>query len=230
MPLSLDHALPETQVAEKRLRSEAKRRWGISYVVRWEMPHLAAVRTPADTTQLLKWRDQAVAAAMAAAKKAGKTPAQVEAAGRGAYYRVSPFDQGFHGIGGAFDIYIDAASVGKSAEILKARKAGEDKRRASGGNAVQVKAAGDAAAIRRAYELVGSIAPAVGLRWGGTFSSPADPFHFELAQVRAVVAQKWAARTPKATGPGSTGGAVVFLLLAAGAGAAYLLTRGAGGA
>lgn len=203
MAAPLTTALPETQKAEATLALLARTRFGITYTIRWQLPNLAAVRTPADTAQLIAWRDEAVTKARA---KGGDTAAAA------AYYRVSPQDQGFHGIGGAFDIYIAPGNVGTSKLVTDARKAGELKRQQSGGSAVQVKGAGDAAAVRQAYELVGKCAPASGLRWGGLFSAPADPFHFELAQDRSAVAAKWAAHLKAARQAGTTRPVVVWVL------------------
>lgn len=144
----IKYLLPEMQTAELRLRGRAQA-LGISYTI----PDYAGTRTVADTTQLIQWRDEAVAAARAAAaRKAGATTASIDAAGKAAYYRVAPFSAGKHGVGGAFDIRVSS----KPATMTNAQ----------------------------AYAALGKVAPELGLIWGGTFSAPADPFHFESNRSR----------------------------------------------
>jgi hypothetical protein len=236
----LQNTLPELQAAERALRADVSRRYGIVYTIREERPHYAGLRTEADTAQLLAWRNQVVATARRTAeekrRREGGTALQIKTAGdvaaSRAHYRVSPFGVGFHPIGGAFDIHI--VNVGASPDVAAARRAGEERRRAQGGTAVQVKAAGDVAALDKAYQLVGARAPAFGLTWGGVFKdNPAtpivekpDPFHLQLNQARAVVAQKFAelqqARVRAAT---ATGGTALLVMLAVGGAAWYLATR-----
>jgi hypothetical protein len=43
-----------------------------------------------------------------------------------------------------------------------------------------------------AYRILGAEAPKYGLIWGGTFSAPADPFHFESQQSLAKLEARWA--------------------------------------
>ena len=76
--------------------------------------------------------------------------------------------------------------------------------------------------------VLGRLAPAAGLRWGGTFPPPADTPHFELAIDIGDLKGRWAAyqAQPSQAGPGQGGGAVLGVLLAAVA--AYALVRGLG--
>ncbi len=161
--VALKNALPELRAAEVKLRAYAGQN-GITYAI----APFGAVRTEAVTTQLLRWRDEAVALARrkayAAARKAGLSEAvasqRADAAGKRAYYRVAPYDRGFHPLGAAFDIRILTVPAGRNADW--------------------------------AYKLLGAHAIKVGLRWGGYFSKPADIYHFELRPPRAEVAARWA--------------------------------------
>lgn len=79
---SLSAALPELVAAEARLRAEADA-LGIGYrIADW-----GGVRTQADTTQLLRWRDEHVA-------RGGTT------------YPVAPWGRSYHNFGAAFDVKI----------------------------------------------------------------------------------------------------------------------------
>lgn len=167
----LANVLPRLRDRELALRAAAAAK-GIEY----DFPDYAGLRTPTDTAQLIKWRDEAVAIARrdAEAKRRaqGGTPVQVKLAGdvaaNRAYYRVAPADASFHGVGSAFDIRIRKVPPGMTTD--------------------------------QAYKVLGAIAPSIGLRWGGTFSSPADPFHFELAITRDAAADLWRAflKSPEA--------------------------------
>jgi len=160
--VALKGALPELRAAELKLRAYADQN-GITYAI----APFGGVRTQADTAQLIRWRDEAVSAARAkaynAARKAGLSEAVAQqrrdAAGKASYYRVAPFDSGFHPLGAAFDIRILTVPAGKTADW--------------------------------AYKLLGAYAEKIGLRWGGYFSKPADPYHFELRPPRAEIAARW---------------------------------------
>jgi hypothetical protein len=43
-----------------------------------------------------------------------------------------------------------------------------------------------------AYRILGMQAPQYGLIWGGTFSAPSDPFHFESQQPLSKLEARWA--------------------------------------
>jgi hypothetical protein len=158
----LANVLPLLRDRELALRSAAAAK-GIEY----DFPDYAGLRTPADTVQLIRWRDEAVTIARrdaeAKRKAQGGTAVQIKLAGdvaaTRAYYRVSPADASFHGVGSAFDIRIRKVPPGMTTD--------------------------------QAYKALGAIAPSIGLRWGGTFSAPADPFHFELAKSRDDAAILW---------------------------------------
>lgn len=62
-------------------------------------PEYSGWRSQADTAQLIKWRDEAVAAG-----------------GPSAYYPVAPYGQGYHGKGAAFDIKVVKWPAGRSSE------------------------------------------------------------------------------------------------------------------
>ena len=98
----LDGTLPETRAKERTLRDRAERELGIVYVI----PPYGGERTPADQAQLVKWRDEAVAAAREKARRAGKSAAEIERAGKAAWYPVAPVASGKHPKGGAFDVKI----------------------------------------------------------------------------------------------------------------------------
>lgn len=193
----LDNALPELRAAELKLRAIAAAK-GIEY----DLPDYAGLRTPADTAQLIKWRNDAVAQARKTAeakrRAQGGTAVQIKDAGdvaaSRAYYCVSPFEYGFHGIGGAFDIKIRKTPAGMSATT--------------------------------ALSYLGSFASSCGLRWGGTFrdnpstaiKEASDPYHFELAQARNDVVTKWAAYAKTnvvAKNIGGGGGVVPVILVGA---------------
>lgn len=160
--VALRNALPELRQDELKLRAYAAQN-GITYAI----AEFGGVRTEADTTKLIRWRDEAVAAARSkayrAARAAGATETvarqKADAAGRAAHYRVAPFNSGFHPLGAAFDIRIITVPQGKNADW--------------------------------AYKLLGAHAVNIGLRWGGYFSRPADPYHFELRPARADVSARW---------------------------------------
>ena len=128
--------LPGVQTAEKELRAFAASK-GISYVI----ANFGGARTEQIVAQLIRWRDEAVAA--------GEK-----------WYRVSPFKTGKHARGGAFDIRITGTPPGMTKD--------------------------------QAYAVLGRQAPQYGLIWGGTFSSPSDPFHFESQQSLAKLDARWA--------------------------------------
>lgn len=128
--------LPGVQEAEKKLRAFAASK-GISYVI----ANFGGARTEQIVAQLIRWRDEAVAA--------GEP-----------FYRVSPFKVGKHARGGAFDIRITGTPAGMTKDA--------------------------------AYRVLGMQAPQYGLIWGGTFSEPADPFHFESQQSIARLDARWA--------------------------------------
>lgn len=160
----LVNTLPELQARELQLRAIAAAA-GILY----EIADYGALRTPADTAQLLKWRSEAIAnarkSAEDAARKAKRSAAQVKAAGDAAAakadYRVSPFESGKHGVGAAFDIKIVSTPKGMTTDA--------------------------------AYAYLGARAKECGLTWGGTFSAPRDIYHFELTATRAQLEPKWKA-------------------------------------
>lgn len=128
--------LPGVQEAERKLRAFAASK-GISYVV----ANFGGARTEQIVAQLIRWRDEAVAA--------GEP-----------FYRVSPFKSTKHSRGGAFDIRILRTPPGMSKD--------------------------------EAYAVLGREAPKYGLIWGGTFSAPSDPFHFESQQSLAKLEARWA--------------------------------------
>lgn len=162
----ITNALPELKRAEMMLRGFATQR-GIVY----ELPDYAGLRTQSDTTQLIRWRDEAVTKARkdaeAKRKTQGGTPVQVKLAGdvaaNRAFYRVSPYGVGYHGIGGAFDVRITKVPAGMTVED--------------------------------GYKYLGGFASTCGLTWGGVFKDnpstsikeSADPFHFELSLPRVQV-------------------------------------------
>lgn len=84
--------LAELREKEARFRA-ACAAVGIEYVI----ADFGGLRTEAQVAQLIKWRDEAVAAAR---KKGG------EAAAKKAWYPVATTEKGFHPVGGAFDIKI----------------------------------------------------------------------------------------------------------------------------
>lgn len=130
-----DYLPPAMRAAMVNLRAEAR---ALGIVT--EIPDYGGARTKAITDQLIVWRDEAV--------KNGEP-----------YYRVSPFETGKHGVGGAEDLRVTKRPAGMS--------------------------------LDQAYATLGRLAPKHGLIWGGTFSAPADPFHFESQKARAELSARW---------------------------------------
>jgi hypothetical protein len=190
----LANTLPELRTAELKLRAIAAAA-GITYSI----SDFGGLRTPADTAKLIGYRDeevrQARAAAEAKARKEGKTAAQIKAASdtaaNAAYYRVSSFDTGYHGVGGAFDIAIETTpkGMGKTEALtyLGAR-AGE-------------------CGLKWGGTFKDNPSTAI-------VEKP-DPWHFELAQPRAAVETKWKtyAATNVVKNNVGKGGAVLPIIL-----------------
>lgn len=239
--MALDNTLPELREKEQKLRARLRDKYGIAYVINEGEPNFAGLRTADTTAKLLRWRDQVMNAARQAAESRrraqGGNAAQIKAAGdaaaQGAYYRVSPYTEGFHGVGGAFDIRI--TDVGKSAEVERARLAGEQRRRDQAkavgqvASPVQVQEAGRAAALVAAYEIAGREGEGQGLRWGGRFSAPRDVFHFELPYQRAQVAARFAQlQKDLAARKSGSNATTALVLLALGGGLWWYAAHGGG--
>jgi hypothetical protein len=82
-----------------RNKEQALANYAASLGILYGFPDYSGWRSQADTTQLIAWRDQAVAAG-----------------GASAYYPVAPYGVGYHGKGAAFDIKVVKWPVGRSSD------------------------------------------------------------------------------------------------------------------
>lgn len=103
------------------LKQEATLRLRIDLVI----PAFGGLRTKATQAQLVRWRDEAVERARKVALAAKKSPAEVDLAGKRAYYQVAPFGKSRHELGGAFDVKIVPPAEATSANYLRLGKLGE---------------------------------------------------------------------------------------------------------
>jgi hypothetical protein len=85
--------LPDLQTAAQQLHDAAVDQLGYGFTV----PDYGGLRTLADQQQLVKWRDEAVAAGQP-------------------YYQVAPYGQSRHEKGGAFDALPDGAKQGDTSD------------------------------------------------------------------------------------------------------------------
>lgn len=99
---SLTGALPQLIDAENQLRERANA-LGIGYVI----ADYGAVRTLADTVQILGYRDADYAAAIAADPSVANTPIND-------WRPIAPFGSSYHNYGAAFDVRITSAPAGVS--------------------------------------------------------------------------------------------------------------------
>lgn len=128
--------LPETAAAYAQLAAYASKYLGADIAV----ADYGGIRTQADTTRILKYRQDDFAAAVNAGQIRADTTLQ-------AFRPINAFGTSYHNYGAAFDITINGEQVDQSPAAIQA---------------------------------LGTFAPSVGLRWGGTFRNPDRP-HFELA-------------------------------------------------
>jgi len=99
------NSLPELRAAEQGLRTQAERE-GIAYVI---APFGGPLRTAADTTTILTYRKNDYAVYVAAQRKAGKVPVDINT-----FRRIAPYGSSYHDFGAAFDINISAWPDGMS--------------------------------------------------------------------------------------------------------------------
>jgi hypothetical protein len=85
--------LPDLIAAAEELHARAVAELGFDFTV----PEYGGLRTLADQEQLVRWRDEAVAAG-------------------GAYYAVAPYGQSRHELGGAFDARPNGAREGDASD------------------------------------------------------------------------------------------------------------------
>lgn len=146
IPPALAGALPETQAAWEAMENALA-----AYGVTMFMPEYGGVRSEADTTLILQYRQDDYNAALAKGQIAPDTTLQ-------RFRPIAPWGKSYHDYGAAFD----AEPMAWIAPMTK----------------------------DKAYQLMGSLAPSLGLRWGGNFSNP-DPNHFELDTTLAEAEAKW---------------------------------------
>lgn len=142
--------LPEMREKEQKLRNYASSR-GIAYVI----ADYGGLRTQADTVKLVGWRDAAVA-------KARKLAA-LEADKR----RLSPSQKALAVEQAGKRAYYRVSPFGRT---FHSRGAAFD---------IRITTTAPGLTFAQSYKVLGDYAPQIGLRWGGNFSAPADPFHFE---------------------------------------------------
>lgn len=147
MPPTLAGALTETQAAYNQLEDLAA-----NHGIAFRIANFGAVRTLADTNQILGYRQADFNAAVRAGTISPDTSLNK-------FRPIAPFGTSFHNYGAAFDLLILQTPQGTAPDPNG-----------------DTPAPGADAALR----LLGSLAPSLGLRWGGRFSNP-DPRHFELA-------------------------------------------------
>jgi hypothetical protein len=100
--LALVDALPELRDREKKLRALASAE-GIGY----EIADYGGIRTQADTTRILKYREDDYKVYASKERAAGRTPRPIDE-----WRPIAPFGSSFHNYGAAFDVRIIKAPQG----------------------------------------------------------------------------------------------------------------------
>lgn len=159
MPPTLAGALTETQAAYNQLEDLAS-----NHGIAFRIANFGAVRTLADTNQILAYRQADFNAAVRAGQVSPDTSLNK-------FRPIAPFGTSFHNYGAAFDLLILQTPQGTAPDPNG-----------------DTPAPGADAALR----LLGSLAPSLGLRWGGSFKN-SDPRHFELAITLDQAKQAYAA-------------------------------------
>lgn len=183
----LERALPETRAAFDQLGQLAADA-GISFA--FADKQYAGVRTEADTTAILRARQDDYSAYLRAFKRThpNGTPLSIFQAWDGGKPRpIAPWGSSFHDFGAAFDIVPVSWPKGLTYDSAAAK--------------------------------LGALAPQVGLRWGGTWpGNKVDPRHFELAISLADAKARWEAFTgDQGDGSSSSSAGVVAGMLVAAA-------------
>ncbi len=133
---TLTGVLPETANAWNRLSTYANAH-GITIAV----ADFGGIRTQADTTRILQYRDADYKAAVDSGAIASSMSLQ-------RFRPIAAFGSSYHNYGAAFDVRVVSRPAGMTEQA--------------------------------ALKQLGSFAPTLGMRWGGTFTNPDTP-HFELA-------------------------------------------------
>jgi hypothetical protein len=124
--------------------------YGATQGIAFTVANFGGLRTLSDTTKILDYRQQDYDAARQAGTIRPDTTLSE-------FRPIAPFGSSYHNYGAAFDVWITRTPQGDAPNSW-------------------TEAPGAAAAKR----VLGTYAPTIGLRWGGTFSNP-DPPHFEVA-------------------------------------------------
>jgi hypothetical protein len=110
---ALASALPELRAAELRLRKNANQH-GITYVI----AEFGGIRSQADTTQAMTYREADYAVYLRNAKAANHTTVDINT-----FRPIAPFGNSFHNYGAAFDVFITSVPEGRTQswglEIMK---------------------------------------------------------------------------------------------------------------
>lgn len=109
--IALAQALPELRARESSLRALAAAE-GITY----DVAAFGGVRTQADTTRILTYRDNDYAVYVAKARANGKVPVSKDE-----YRPIAPFGSSFHNYGAAFDAEITGAPKGVTFDAALSR-------------------------------------------------------------------------------------------------------------
>lgn len=91
--------LDERVLPELALKAQALEGYASTIGILFGFPDYSGWRSQADTTQLIRWRDEAV-----------------QLHGATAYYPVAPYGSGYHGKGAAFDIKVVQWPAGKTSD------------------------------------------------------------------------------------------------------------------
>jgi len=108
---ALVNALPDLRAHERALRAKATA-MGIAYKI---APY-GALRTQADTSQILKYRDDDYRLYVQRTRAAGKIPVDI-----GTFRPIAPFGNSYHNYGAAFDVVVTSAPQGVSAAAALAK-------------------------------------------------------------------------------------------------------------
>lgn len=109
-PQAIAKALPQLIHAEQQLAEKAAAH-GITYSI----AEFGGVRTEADTTKILKWREQEYPAYVKQIRDAGKTPLAIEK-----WRPIAPFGNSYHNFGAAFDVRITKKPAGMTTDAALA--------------------------------------------------------------------------------------------------------------
>jgi hypothetical protein len=102
--VALRNALPELIAAEQRLRKNATNH-GITYVI----AEFGGIRSQADTTQAMKYREADYAVYRANARAKNQTVLDINT-----FRPIAPFGNSWHNYGAAFDVFVTVVPEGRT--------------------------------------------------------------------------------------------------------------------